>query len=90
MLFETTDTFLREFGLTSVTDLPPMEMLMVGTLRGIEHALDPSMAGPDDAADHGRPMGIRVDAGMMRSDDAAQTDSLLDTEALYREEETPG
>ncbi len=90
MLFETTDTFLREFGLTSVTDLPPMEMLMVGTLRGIEHALDPSMAGPDDRQITVDQWVSALTPGMMRSDDAAQTDSLLDTEALYREEETPG
>jgi len=90
MLFETTDTFLREFGLTSVADLPPMEMLMVGTLRGIEHSMDPSVAGPDDRQ-------ITVDQwvsalvpGAAQTDDVHQADSLLGTEALYREEETPG
>ncbi|NLN47099.1 MAG: SMC-Scp complex subunit ScpB [Clostridiaceae bacterium] len=91
-LFETTDTFLREFGLTSVADLPPMEMLMVGTLRGIEHALDPNAAGPDDRQ-------ITVDQwvsalvpGGAKADESNPANSFLDTEALYREEEerTPG
>jgi segregation and condensation protein B len=40
LLFATTDQFLLDFGLRSVRDLPPMELLMYGTLRDFEHALD--------------------------------------------------
>lgn len=39
-LFATTDQFLLDFGLRSVSDLPPMEMLMYGTLRDIEQSLE--------------------------------------------------
>lgn len=39
-LFATTDQFLLDFGLRSVADLPPMEMLMYGTLRDIEQSLE--------------------------------------------------
>ncbi len=35
-LFETTELFLKEFGLSSVRDLPPMDMIMYRTLRDIE------------------------------------------------------
>ncbi|MHB8963320.1 MAG: SMC-Scp complex subunit ScpB [Saccharofermentanales bacterium] len=35
-LFETTDLFLKEFGLSSVRELPPMDMIMYRTLRDIE------------------------------------------------------
>ncbi len=35
-LFETTGTFLKEFGFASVKDLPPMDMLMYKTLQDIE------------------------------------------------------
>lgn len=45
-LFETTDQFLLDFGLSSVDDLPPMEMLMYGTLRDFEATLEQS-AGAD-------------------------------------------
>lgn len=45
-LFETTDQFLLDFGLSSVDDLPPMEMLMYGTLRDFEATLEAS-AGAD-------------------------------------------
>lgn len=38
-LFETTETFLKEFGLNSVDDLPPMDMMMYGTLRDIENSV---------------------------------------------------
>ncbi len=84
-LFETTDMFLREFGLASVSDLPPMEMLMVGTLRGIEHALDPTAAGPDD-----RQMTVDqlVSAFLPnRQDNGDDAGSILVSEALYGEEE---
>jgi segregation and condensation protein B len=39
VLFETTDQFLKEFGLSSVQELPPMELLMYGTLRDIESSI---------------------------------------------------
>ncbi|MGI6298722.1 MAG: SMC-Scp complex subunit ScpB [Saccharofermentanales bacterium] len=39
-LFATTDQFLLDFGLRSVKELPPMEMLMYSTLQDIEHALE--------------------------------------------------
>ncbi len=39
-LFATTDQFLLDFGLRSVKDLPPMEMLMYGTLRDFENSLE--------------------------------------------------
>lgn len=39
-LFAITDHFLLDFGLRSVAELPPMEMLMYGTLRDIEQALE--------------------------------------------------
>lgn len=39
-LFATTDQFLLDFGLRNVADLPPMEMLMYGTLRDIEQSLE--------------------------------------------------
>jgi segregation and condensation protein B len=39
-LFATTEQFLFDFGLRSVADLPPMEMLMYGSLRDIEQSLE--------------------------------------------------
>ncbi len=39
-LFTTTEQFLLDFGLRSVKDLPPMEMLMYGTLRDFEESLE--------------------------------------------------
>lgn len=39
-LFATTDQFLMDFGLRSVKDLPPMEMMMYGTLRDFEESLE--------------------------------------------------
>lgn len=39
-LFETSELFLKEFGLSSVKDLPPMDMMMYGTLRDIETSLN--------------------------------------------------
>lgn len=48
-LFETTDLFLKEFGLSSVRELPPMDMMMYGTLREIENAIaDSSNTGSDN------------------------------------------
>lgn len=38
-LFETTGKFLREFGLSSVRELPPMDMIMYRTLRDIESSV---------------------------------------------------
>ncbi len=47
-LFATTDQFLLDFGLRSVTELPPMEMMMYGTLQDIENALvDAANINPD-------------------------------------------
>ena len=86
-LFETTDMFLREFGLASVADLPPMEMLMVGTLRGIEHTMDSITAGPDD-----RQMTVDqlVSAFLPGTGGLSGKNSgILGAEALYGEEETP-
>lgn len=40
ILYETTDQFLMEFGLRSVKDLPPMEMLMYESLREIESSIE--------------------------------------------------
>ena len=39
-LFATTEQFLLDFGLRTVKDLPPMEMLMYGTLRDFEVSLE--------------------------------------------------
>lgn len=39
-LFATTEQFLMDFGLRTVKDLPPMEMLMYGTLRDFEQTLE--------------------------------------------------
>ncbi len=39
-LFATTDQFLLDFGLRSVKELPPMELLMYGTLRDFDESLD--------------------------------------------------
>lgn len=47
ILFETTDTFLREFGLSSTRDLPPMEMMMYGTLRDLQANLEIVSEGSD-------------------------------------------
>jgi segregation and condensation protein B len=38
-LFETSELFLKEFGLSSVRELPPMDMMMYGTLRDMETSL---------------------------------------------------
>jgi segregation and condensation protein B len=38
-LFATTDRFLLEMGLESVDDLPPMELMMYGTLQDFEQVL---------------------------------------------------
>ena len=86
-LFETTDMFLREFGLSSAADLPPMEMLMVGTLRGIEHALDSTAAGSDD-----RQITVEQLVSAILPGPTARTgdaDGFLRSEALYGEEEGP-
>ena len=46
-LFATTEQFLLDFGLSSVSELPPMEMMMYGTLRDLEHSLE-AAAGQGD------------------------------------------
>jgi len=38
-LFETSELFLKEFGLSSVRELPPIDMMMYGTLRDMETSL---------------------------------------------------
>lgn len=38
-LFGTSELFLKEFGLSSYRDLPPMDMMMYGTLRDMETSL---------------------------------------------------
>ncbi|NLO35801.1 MAG: SMC-Scp complex subunit ScpB [Clostridiaceae bacterium] len=40
ILYTTTEQFLQDFGLRSVKELPPMEMLMYGTLRDLESSLE--------------------------------------------------
>jgi segregation and condensation protein B len=40
ILYTTTEQFLQDFGLRSVRELPPMEMLMYGTLRDLESSLE--------------------------------------------------
>jgi segregation and condensation protein B len=47
-LFSTTEQFLLDFGLRSVKDLPPMEMLMYGTLRDFEQSLEEAAGRPHD------------------------------------------
>ena len=47
-LFATTEQFLLDFGLSSVSDLPPMEMMMYGTLRDLEMSLEAASGHPDD------------------------------------------
>jgi hypothetical protein len=49
-LFATSEQFLMDFGLRSVKDLPPMEMLMYGTLRDFEESLEEA-AGRHDGGD---------------------------------------
>ena len=53
-LFATTEQFLLDFGLRSVKDLPPMEMLMYGTLRDFEQTLE-------TAAGHSRDSQMTID-----------------------------
>lgn len=53
-LFATTEQFLMDFGLRTVKDLPPMEMLMYGTLRDFEQSLE-------TAAGHGRDKQITIE-----------------------------
>lgn len=47
-LFATTEQFLLDFGLSSVSDLPPMEMMMYGTLRDLELSLEAASGHNDD------------------------------------------
>lgn len=47
-LFATTEQFLLDFGLGSVTELPPMEMMMYGTLRDLERSLEDAAGQGDD------------------------------------------
>ncbi len=49
VLFATTEQFLLDFGLRSVKDLPPMEMLMYGTLRDFEETLEAAAGHPRDS-----------------------------------------
>lgn len=47
-LFATTEQFLLDFGLRSVSELPPMEMMMYGTLRDLEQSLEQASGHTDD------------------------------------------
>ena len=47
-IFATTEQFLLDFGLSSVAELPPMEMMMYGTLRDLEQSLEAASGHPDD------------------------------------------
>ncbi len=47
-LFATTEQFLLDFGLRSVAELPPMEMMMYGTLRDLEQSLEHASGHSDD------------------------------------------
>lgn len=47
-LFATTEQFLLDFGLRSVSELPPMEMMMYGTLRDLEQSLEAASGHADD------------------------------------------
>ncbi len=47
-LFETSELFLKEFGLSSVRELPPMDMMMYGTLRDLETSLSKVSGIPPD------------------------------------------
>lgn len=53
-LFATTEQFLLDFGLGSVSELPPMEMMMYGTLRDLERSLE-------DASGHGDDKQVTID-----------------------------
>ena len=46
-LFRTTDQFLMEFGISSVDELPSMELMSYGTIRDLEESLEKA-AGNDD------------------------------------------
>jgi segregation and condensation protein B len=48
ILYATTEQFLLDFGLRSVKDLPPMEMLMYGTLRDFESSLEEAAGRSND------------------------------------------
>lgn len=48
LLYETTRQFLLDFGLRSVKDLPPMELLMYGTLRDFESSLKNATSESDE------------------------------------------
>ncbi len=47
-LFETSELFLKEFGLSSVRELPPMDMMMYGTLRDMETSLSTASGSKQD------------------------------------------
>lgn len=47
-LFATTEQFLLDFGLRSVSELPPMEMMMYGTLRDLEQSLENASGHSDE------------------------------------------
>ena len=54
LLFATTNQFLLDFGLRSVKELPPMELLMYGTLRDFEESLE-------EASGHQRDKQMTID-----------------------------
>jgi len=46
-LFETTQQFLMEFGISSVSEMPAMELMMYGTIRDLEDSLETAAGSKD-------------------------------------------
>lgn len=47
-LFRTTQQFLLEFGISSVSEMPAMELMMYKTIRDLEESLDEAAGNKDD------------------------------------------
>lgn len=47
VLFETTQQFLMEFGISSVSELPTLELMMYGTIRDLEDSLETAAGSKD-------------------------------------------
>ena len=47
VIFRTTQQFLMEFGITSVSELPAMELMMYGTIRDLEDSLETAAGSKD-------------------------------------------
>ncbi|NCB00042.1 MAG: SMC-Scp complex subunit ScpB, partial [Clostridia bacterium] len=76
-LFATTEQFLLDFGLGSVSELPPMEMMMYGTLRDLERSLE-------DASGHADDKQVTIDqlvASFLPEPDQAERTALENSEA---------